>query len=630
MIETAIRRAAGQESDYCIGGKPTRRYYVSNLTPESEKDDDDDELFTETTPSTIGLQVQPQADQLGIGVAFEIYIRSLPTCREYADEVPDEYDPTTDNFYIKERVTFADTLDLAREQGEEADRLTAALNETLHDTVKSVEEERVIHPTQPITADVDELVDPMSTDPTALSDTEYEAFLDAVGSQAQLRHEWELELDIEMRDDDVEIRLTNDIPDDVANGRDATVDHELGLLNPEIRVRGGLKPYELDIVSEDFRYDRRIWGKGLNCSVALRTEDSTESEEPSDVVSIETQTVPQNQTYRFVHRGEEDRYETDVKHLVQIDDEFDTSLESLWRGSPIEILHAMADGMRSYLSEWEGALRRQKREELDPPELEEYDEAAQQFRREIDNFERGIEVLENCPDGMRAFRMMNRAFAEQPEEERIPGWRPFQIVFIVSNVSSILAREYEEFESHRDDEVEVLWFPTGGGKTEAYLGLVVFALFFDRLRGKERGVTAWIRFPLTLLGSQQLRRFLRVLTHANAVREELSLPGERFSIGYYAGSDTTPNRIGGRNTLDTQFEGPNGDRILREKCQSIESCPRCDAPVDVEWRPAEHAVAHVCTGETCDVDDLPLYVTDHEIYRNVPSVLLGTLVRLQS
>jgi ATP-dependent helicase YprA (DUF1998 family) len=59
--------------------------------------------------------------------------------------------------------------------------------------------------------------------------------------------------------------------------------------------------------------------------------------------------------------------------------------------------------------------------------------------------------------------------------------------------------------------VDVLWFPTGGGKTEAYLGLILIALFYDRLRGKERGVTALLRFPLRMLSVQQLQRILVVV-----------------------------------------------------------------------------------------------------------------------
>ena len=68
------------------------------------------------------------------------------------------------------------------------------------------------------------------------------------------------------------------------------------------------------------------------------------------------------------------------------------------------------------------------------------------------------------------------------------------------------------------DHVDVLWFPAGGGKTEAYLGLIIAALFYDRLRGKHAGVTSWLRFPLRMLSVQQLFRMLRVLVIAEDLR----------------------------------------------------------------------------------------------------------------
>lgn len=619
ILESALKRAAGQEHDYCEGGIPSRQYYISNLTPQSRRDDDS--AFTETTPSTIGIQVEPNTEEstAEIGIAFEVYVRCLPTYDEYVEEVGENFNVITQKFFTKCQIQHRDTIDLD-DVTNEAVRLTREVNNNLQTEISDVEANRVIHPPFSLAdEDLTDLVGHTVSDVTTLSRSEYEQLLNTVDNAPDLDHEWNLEITIERRDGELVLKLTNDAPDSQTN-----VDDDLTLFNPEIRISGDLKPYELDIVSEDFRYDRRVWGKGHNCAVSTTKDEP----DPKGNVTIQTETVPQHQTHRFVHRGEEDQYESDIDPLIDIEAEFDTSLETLWEGDVTANLGSMADGMRQYLSEWEGSLRREKREELDADGLNAFDEAAQKFRREIDNFERGIDALGEKPEAMQAFRMMNRAFVEQPDEHGIPAWRPFQIVFIVSNISSLLAREFDKFESYRDKEVEVLWFPTGGGKTEAYLGLIVFGLFFDRLRGKERGVTAWIRFPLTLLGSQQLRRFLRILTHANGVKKSVGLPGERFSIGYYAGSGNTPNRIGGWNNYKEQFEGPNGDEVLRDECQAVDSCPKCESEIDMRWDSDEHAVYHKCPATDCDLDTLPLYVTDHEIYRNVPSVLLGTLDKI--
>ncbi len=618
IVERAIQQASGQDTPYCIGATPSRQYYVSNLTPQRLVDDDGS--FTETQPSSIGIQVSPQHQDatLTIEFAFELYIRCLPTYEEYVEETDDEFDPTSDAFYRRCRVTHVADLDLTALNDSIAS-ITTALNDRVDDAVKSVTDERVLHPEESITeAPLSDLVGFPVGDRYALTDHEYGELCDTLADLQGVRHDWELSVDVDVRDGDLTVRLVNEVPAYVAETR-AQVEPESAIFNPEIRISGTLEPYELDVVSEDFRYNREVWGKGVNCTVTLRDDE--------DEQTVQTDVVPSHQTHRFVHRGEEDRFEADIEHLIDLDETFDTELEHLWQGDTVSDLHAIADGMRSYLTEWTGALRRERRDEFSPDELNEYDAAAQEFRTEIDNFERGIDVLANQPKAMQAFSMMNRAFAEQPDEHGIPGWRLFQLVFIVSNVPSIVAREFD-VEEAREEEAEMLWFPTGGGKTEAYMGLVVFALFFDRLRGKEGGVTSWIRFPLTLLGSQQLRRFLRILTYANSVKEDLGLPGEEFSIGYYAGSHTTPNRIGGRNNLDDRFEGPNGQAELKRECKVVEECPRCGDDVDIEWLPEVHAVRHSCTNDDCAVGRLPLYVTDHEIYRYVPSVLLGTLDKI--
>src|SRR5205085_2026695 len=101
----------------------------------------------------------------------------------------------------------------------------------------------------------------------------------------------------------------------------------------------------------------------------------------------------------------------------------------------------------------------------------------------------------------------------------ISSWRLFQLAFIVIQLPSLAVREhdlslpddYTQALKQALERVDVLWFPTGGGKTEAYLGLITCALFYDRFRGKDRGVTAWMRFPLRMLSLQQLERLAKVL-----------------------------------------------------------------------------------------------------------------------
>jgi hypothetical protein len=88
----------------------------------------------------------------------------------------------------------------------------------------------------------------------------------------------------------------------------------------------------------------------------------------------------------------------------------------------------------------------------------------------------------------------------------------------------------------------LLYFSTGGGKSEAFYGTLLYSMFLDRLRGKSRGVTALIRYPLRLLTLQQGQRLLKLVTAAELVRREDSIGEWPFEIGFWVGGNNTPNR----------------------------------------------------------------------------------------
>ena len=138
---------------------------------------------------------------------------------------------------------------------------------------------------------------------------------------------------------------------------------------------------------------------------------------------------------------------------------------------------------------------------------------------------------------------------EKPKEEvlREPTWRPFQIAFFLLNIESIAN------ENSKDRTlVDLLWFPTGGGKTEAYLGLIAFNLFFERLNGLDTNRTSVImRYTLRLLTAQQFERASKLICSMEVIREEnLNLLGEtRFTIGIFVGGATSYNTKRGCKNL---------------------------------------------------------------------------------
>ena len=143
---------------------------------------------------------------------------------------------------------------------------------------------------------------------------------------------------------------------------------------------------------------------------------------------------------------------------------------------------------------------------------------------------------------------MNQSFLATSKKYNT--WRLFQIVFIVSLIPDIVACDenlmtQEEKRKTTLGNVSLLYFPTGGGKTEAFLGVLVFNVFFDRYRGKSQGVTSILRYPLRLLSVQQVQRLANTLAQAELLRREdpSIVDTEEFSLGYFVGDNNTPNKI---------------------------------------------------------------------------------------
>ena len=142
--------------------------------------------------------------------------------------------------------------------------------------------------------------------------------------------------------------------------------------------------------------------------------------------------------------------------------------------------------------------------------------------------------LERRAAPYRAWLLTNESFLRRDRGDRQRGWRLFQLAFILAHIPTFASRmpEYRDYYDPLLDEAaaSLLYFPTGGGKSEAFYGALLFAMFLDRLRGKARGVTAIIRYPLRLLTLQQGQRLLLLVTAAELVRiDERSVAGRSRS-----------------------------------------------------------------------------------------------------
>jgi hypothetical protein len=303
------------------------------------------------------------------------------------------------------------------------------------------------------------------------------------------------------------------------------------------------------------------------------------------------------------------------------------------------------------------------------------------WRREAGRITKGTDLLARSqaswridPNGgaaipYRAWLLLNRTFADANPRYDLthePGWRLFQLAFVLAHVPTLASRlpEYErDFDAAFDaDSASLLYMSTGGGKTEAFFGIVVYTLFLDRLRGKRRGVTAMMHYPLRLLTIQQAQRLARLLAKAEMVRRDEKLGGAAFEIGFWVGGSNTPNRTeqqAGRVTSELQCiptwraqpisaEGwladpKQGDKTYiaaRDAWNKLSSCPFCKATTGLRLFPERHhRLGIVCTGgDTCSwnsahrrgpaPEPLPFLLVDTDIYRRAPAILLGTVDKL--
>lgn len=264
----------------------------------------------------------------------------------------------------------------------------------------------------------------------------------------------------------------------------------------------------------------------------------------------------------------------------------------------------------------------------------------------------GIALLENDPVVHEAFVLANQAMhvaglqADAQREDRRyvegrrPGWRPFQLAFVLMSLPSMADAR------HPDRRVaDMIYFPTGGGKTEAYLGLVAFTLLLRRLRGKSRpdegrGVTVLLRYTLRLLTLDQLGRAATLVCALEELRrrDPKKLGNARFSIGLWVGRAATANRLKDVHAALNDFVSAK-----EESPFPLTTCPWCGEPirienvklVDEEGKPSKtkftRAVVY-CARTDCLFTEsrrsgqgLPVLFVDEQIYQELPDFVVATV-----
>ncbi len=269
----------------------------------------------------------------------------------------------------------------------------------------------------------------------------------------------------------------------------------------------------------------------------------------------------------------------------------------------------------------------------------------------ITRIEEGINTVTDTrnPFELQAFQFANRVMVMQQaqsavslhyrnKKERIKPsysgqWRLFQITFLLMNINGISDPNHEDRKL-----VDLLWFPTGGGKTEAYLGISAYLIGLRRLNGfawdpeSYAGVTVLMRYTLRLLTTQQYQRATAMICAAETIRREdpETWGTESFRIGLWIGQSSTPNKY--EEAQEKLNEILQGNEVLTGNPMQLEHCPWCGTDLTVhDYQVTSTKQMILCSNAECDFskdEGIPALTIDEAIYRYVPTMVIGTVDKI--
>lgn len=385
---------------------------------------------------------------------------------------------------------------------------------------------------------------------------------------------------------------------------------------------------------------------------------------PYRAIKVETSVMPRYEVAKVEAPTVDEvpelaKIELDMKHLAELSGE---QLASA--------LSPLADAYETWLN------RQQARVDAGGEDLAGHEEAARasiaSARQTLDRLRIGIDLLRTDATAAEAFRFANRAMwlqrihtvaalarQEEPAKSiddcllaadvtRERSWRPFQLAFVCVNLPSLTVPAHPERRA-KDGLVDLLFFPTGGGKTEAYLGLTAYTLAIRRLQGRvgefdgSDGVGVLMRYTLRLLTAQQFQRATALICACEMIRRESAERGDTrlgdvpFRIGMWVGLSVTPNRVSDAGYALQEARGTGGRGGRAASPLQLVSCPWCgsridaarDAVVDIDL----HRVFVYCSDPlgSCPFtaaqssDGIPVLTTDEEIYRLLPGLVIATV-----
>ncbi len=293
-------------------------------------------------------------------------------------------------------------------------------------------------------------------------------------------------------------------------------------------------------------------------------------------------------------------------------------------------LDSFVDGYTAWVSNQEGSISG-----LPADDQAAANRIVDRMRVAVLRMRAGLNLLSENEQARLAFAFANRAMLDQMRQhERAQGkpraddayrWRPFQLAFLLTTLEST-ANADSEFR----DTVDLIWFPTGGGKTEAYLGLIAFQIALRRLRHSDTGggTCVLMRYTLRLLARDQFIRAIRLICALELIRRERKELGvEPISIGMWVGEATSPNTFKkAADLLEKARDSGNRPALV------LDQCPWCGLEFNAGRNYDGNALHFhfLCRNSACGFGAtpdgvLPCNVVDEALYAEPPTMLVATV-----
>ncbi len=366
----------------------------------------------------------------------------------------------------------------------------------------------------------------------------------------------------------------------------------------------------------ELQYARRhVYAIGHGCAAEWKIENGKVTEVYSDTMpAVE---VPQM-------TADTGAYGDPVLSLVRLSD-----IDNLHSGIQPE-LAAFVDGYASWVAKQERSISEQSADDRAAAKR-----IMDRMGVAVSRMRAGLDLLSKDARIRQAFSLANRAMLNQMRQnDQLQGkprgddayrWRPFQLAFLLTTLESA-ANQESEFR----DTLDLIWFPTGGGKTEAYLGLIAIQITLRRLRHPDTGggTTVLMRYTLRLLTRDQFIRATRLICALELIRRERNdLGTEPISVGMWVGDATSPNTFKKAAELVERARSTGDQPAL-----VLDHCPWCGSAFTAErnYDSSEQHFRFLCRNADCsfggsNTGRLPCNVVDESLYAEPPTMLVATV-----